>query len=319
MRYRFLFTVLVSVACCAAASAASPNFAGTYVGHAESGACTMTLTAGSDGTIRGVLAQPGGTERFLGTVNGEELVGATQPDDPAERAEIHLHFEGGHLILEALVSNGAPLRMEFTRQGALSTARPAQMRSATAVAVKPKRPSAVGKIASTVAAYPPVFINGVRLTDDLLRTMEQQYRMRIPAGRYWYDRQCGAWGLQGGRTLGFTLAGVAIGGPIHSDASNGHTGVFINGRQLPTADVRVLAQIIAQPVRRGRYWVDAAGNTGLEGSPVVLINLFQAANARNGGGRQKSWYSAGAGGYMGSDGQTTYFLDPNGGSAMIGG
>jgi hypothetical protein len=56
-------------------------------------------------------------------------------------------------------------------------------------------------------------------------------------------KPCGAWGIQGGPTLGFLQAGLAIGGALQSNALNGDTGVFINGRQLHRLDVVSLQQL----------------------------------------------------------------------------
>ena len=77
-----------------------------------------------------------------------------------------------------------------------------------------------------------VIINRVRLSDAELAGLESKYRIRIQDGSYWYDRISSAWGMEGGPTLGFGVAGLKIGGPLRADASNGNTNVFINGREL---------------------------------------------------------------------------------------
>jgi hypothetical protein len=91
-------------------------------------------------------------------------------------------------------------------------------------------------------------------------------------------KPCGAWGIQGGPTLGFLQAGLAIGGALQSNALNGDTGVFINGRQLHRLDVVSLQQL--GPVLPGRYWVDAMGNFGFEGG-LKLGNLWMLARQRH--------------------------------------
>ncbi|MBI1747893.1 MAG: hypothetical protein HYR55_15095 [Acidobacteria bacterium] len=131
------------------------------------------------------------------------------------------------------------------------------------------RPAASAKARS-------VFINQIRLSEDKLRGLEQRYQFRIPDGSYWYDKVSGAWGIQGGPTQGFTLPGLSIGGPLRADASNGHTGVFVNGRQLHRQDVLALQRL--GPVLPGRYWLDAQGYGGYEGGPAIF-NLLQLANA----------------------------------------
>lgn len=122
-----------------------------------------------------------------------------------------------------------------------------------------------------------VIINGVRLSDDKVKELEKQYRIRILPGDYWYDKMCGAWGFRGGPSVGLIPPSLDLGGLLQSNASNGNTGVFINGRELHILDVVALQQIT--PVYQGRYWVDAQGNIGLEGGPA-LTNLWLLANAR---------------------------------------
>ena len=64
-----------------------------------------------------------------------------------------------------------------------------------------------------------VVINGVQISQEELDYYAEQFHQRIPSGNYWYDSMCGAWGRQGGPTLGFTLAGLPLGGPLRSKAN----------------------------------------------------------------------------------------------------
>ena len=126
-------------------------------------------------------------------------------------------------------------------------------------------------------AQSSVIINGIRLSDDKVKALEKQCGVRILPGDYWYDKMCGAWGFRGGPSAGIIPSSLDLGGLLQSNASNGNTGVFINGRELHILDVVALQQIT--PVYQGRYWVDAQGNIGLEGGPA-LTNLWLLANAR---------------------------------------
>src|SRR5437016_7543554 len=76
-----------------------------------------------------------------------------------------------------------------------------------------------------------VFVNGKQLRDDQVNFLEQKYRSPLPNGHYWYDRMCGAWGVMGGPVLCTLEPNHDIGGPLQPGASNGNTGVFINGRE----------------------------------------------------------------------------------------
>jgi hypothetical protein len=151
----------------------------------------------------------------------------------------------------------------------------------------------------------------VVIDDAQLRKVEQEQHMQMPRGDFWYDKVSGAWGLQGAPTAGFTTPGLALGGALRADASHGNTGVFINGRELPWADVQGL-QAMNVPVAPGRWWVDAMGNFGVEGQPMMLGNLFQFSQGK-GGAYQRST----AGGYIGGDGQTSYFFDPSTGASVM--
>jgi hypothetical protein len=122
-----------------------------------------------------------------------------------------------------------------------------------------------------------VIVNGVRLSNDKIAALQKRYGLTVVPGDYWYDRLTGAWGLRGGPAAGLILPYVDLCGPLQSNASNGNTGVFINGRELHMLDVVALQQIT--PVYQGRYWVDAQGNIGLEGGPA-LVNLWLLANSR---------------------------------------
>ena len=126
-----------------------------------------------------------------------------------------------------------------------------------------------------------VIINDVRLSDEQVVALERRFRIPMRDGNYWYDRRGGACGLKGGPTAGSTLPGLDVGGPLKANASNGNTGVFVNGRELHIMDVVVLRQFV--PVYSGRYWCDAYGNGGFEGGPA-LWNVWQLIRAAGGGG-----------------------------------
>jgi hypothetical protein len=128
-----------------------------------------------------------------------------------------------------------------------------------------------------------VTVNGVQITREKVQDIQKNYGIRIVNGDYWYDKLSGAWGYTGGPVMGQVYPFMDLGGPLKSNASNGNTGVFINGRELHILDVRALQQITV--VIPGRYWCDAYGNMGFEGGPP-LVNLYvlaqQAAIARGG-------------------------------------
>jgi hypothetical protein len=155
-----------------------------------------------------------------------------------------------------------------------------------------------------------VVVNRVRLPAPQLARLERQYRVRLADGRYWYDRRTGAWGVWGGPALGVVLPGLELGAPLPADASGGGTRVFVNGRELHPLDVVALRGIGAAPAA-GRYWVDAAGNGGLEGGPAYFNLYAMAARARAAGRGGSGWLHRGVGGGMGSDGECVYYIGGN--------
>jgi hypothetical protein len=134
----------------------------------------------------------------------------------------------------------------------------------------------------------------VRLSDREVAELEHTERMnRAPLrdGTYWYDPVSGAWGAQAGPTLGFRRPGLKLGGPLRPNASNGHTGVFVNGRELHRLDLLALERL--GQAWLGRYWLDASGNFGPEGGRM-LGNLVWLAESRAGeGNRLGAWATYG--------------------------
>ncbi len=126
-----------------------------------------------------------------------------------------------------------------------------------------------------------IVVNRVPLTEAEIAAVESQYGVRLAEGSFWYDRACGAWGLEGGPSVGFVMPGLQVGGTLRADSSNGNTSVFINGRELHPYDVMALQQYL--PVQAGRYWVDGDWNCGYEGGPA-LFNLALLMRARGGAG-----------------------------------
>jgi hypothetical protein len=126
-----------------------------------------------------------------------------------------------------------------------------------------------------------VVVNRVQLEAGVRQAMEQSYQVPIRPGRYWYDPVSGAWGQEGGPAAGQIHPGLRLGGPLRADASNGRTGVFVNGRQLHALDVAALQRCV--PVVPGRYWVLANGVGGHEGGPATF-NLAVLCASRGAGG-----------------------------------
>ncbi len=135
------------------------------------------------------------------------------------------------------------------------------------------------------------------LSEAQINALQRAYRTRIQSGRYWYDPISGAWGFEGGPAVGQIVPGLRLGGRLRPDASGGHTGVFVNNRELHDLDVLALQQ--CTPVFRGRYWVNAQGIGGYEGGPPIF-NLAVLCR-RSGKSSGHSWVNG--------DGSSSYRND----------
>ncbi len=124
-----------------------------------------------------------------------------------------------------------------------------------------------------------VYINNKKLTSEQIEELTTVYGFPPKPGKYWYDSSSGSYGVWQGPSLGVIFPGHDF-ADLPADASNGDTGVFINGRELPEADVLFLEWILLVSRVQGRYWQDALGNIGYEGDPNPLVNLYAAYQQR---------------------------------------
>jgi len=122
-----------------------------------------------------------------------------------------------------------------------------------------------------------VIVNHEALSNDIIRALENSYRIKIIDGHYWYDRQSGLWGKEGHPVHGIILAGLNLGGKLRPDASGGTSGVYINGREITLYELNELVKMTGAYIQQGSYWLDANGYAGPAGQPAV-VNLFQLAS-----------------------------------------
>jgi len=141
-----------------------------------------------------------------------------------------------------------------------------------------------------------ITVNRVPLSAEQIQALEYYYQLHIESGHYWYDLLCGAWGIEEGPTAGFIAAGLNLPGPMPADISGGGTGIFINGREIHPLDQRGLQQLFGITYR-GRYWLDAMGNLGMEGGPAIvnIVAAIQQAQMQQSGGSVTHGYGSGGG------------------------
>lgn len=158
-----------------------------------------------------------------------------------------------------------------------------------------------------------VFINERELTDQQVRELVAIYRYPPPRGRFWYDGRSGLYGLWGREAAGYIHPGHNL-GSLSPAASNGNTGVFINGRQVNQIELAFLQILFNGQVQRGRVWLDGrTWNIGVEGTSIVIANLaaaIQQAQRRAAGGGNNWGWRDGSGAVAASDGTCTMMSVP---------
>ncbi len=143
-----------------------------------------------------------------------------------------------------------------------------------------------------------LYVNGVKLSQSEIQDLEQQYGEVIP-GRYWYDTHSGLYGPQGQAASSYILPGHSF-GTLAADASNGRTGVYINGRELPESELQYLENLLNVQRQLGHYWMDSQGNIGFQGISQPFGNVFLAGSQNYDDGYVwRDWYTGAGGGGQG--------------------
>lgn len=109
-----------------------------------------------------------------------------------------------------------------------------------------------------------IIVNGQPLT------MQQAvaYGIQLAPGRYWYDPISGFWGIEGQGYADQAPPFMQIGGPLRPNASNGSTGVFVNGREIVHGELAQL-QAACGSVPTGHYWLTHELLAGPIGGPAT--------------------------------------------------
>jgi hypothetical protein len=146
-------------------------------------------------------------------------------------------------------------------------------------------PPPVSSSASAPAPAAPqsgVFVNGRQLTLQEAQQHQAIYNTPVQPGRYWYDPVSGLYGFWGREPIGYIRTGHGYGG-VPTNASNGNTGIFLNGRQINHVEAGRWQNLFRQAIQPGRYWLDGnSGNVGVEGNPTPTGNVRSAIQASRG-------------------------------------
>jgi hypothetical protein len=155
-----------------------------------------------------------------------------------------------------------------------------------------------------------VVINEKEISAEQVNAVKQMYGAAPPPGKYWYDPRSGLYGYWGREAAGYIRPGHDF-GALSSRASDGNTGVFINGREINMTEAQFFQRIFGV-VYQGHFWLDGSnGNMGIEGNPTPLANLVAAMqNAQRSSGSGEYHWRDGSGGVVGGEGNCTFAAIP---------
>ena len=155
-----------------------------------------------------------------------------------------------------------------------------------------------------------VFINEKEISQAQADQLKQMYGAAPPPGKYWYDPRSGLYGYWGREAAGYIRPGHDF-GTLSERASDGNTGVFLNGREINLTEAGFFQRLFGV-VYQGHFWLDGSnGNMGVDGNPTPLANLVAAMQRaqQSGGGGEYHWRD-GSGGVVGGEGNCTFAAIP---------
>lgn len=286
-----LSSVLLSITAVFAAAVSDP-FVGEFIGYADDDRYYLSIIKTPDGHYKGRINVEGEMILLSAKKHGDKIVGEINEDGDTYEFTATVRKDGS---------------LNFTDEDGESVIFQPRNTAKSASKTKAKQvPAAETKSAKSSKSKSAVCINRVRLDPDKLKTLGTLYQTRIEKGHYWYDKVCGAWGVEDGPTVGFIPAGLDLAGPMPPDISGGGTEIFINGREIHPLDQRGLQQLFGVTYR-GKYWLDAQGNLGVEAGPAIvnIVAAIQASQRQQAGGPTTHGYGStyGARGTLAGDGQ----------------
>ena len=133
---------------------------------------------------------------------------------------------------------------------------------------------------TSVQVGAPIRVGWANGEDD--QATQAMHNAPVQPGRYRYDPTSGLYGYWGREAVCYIRTGHGYGN-VPPNASNGNTGIFLNGRHINATEIVQWQALFRLAIQPGRYWLDGnTGNVGVEGNPQPTGNVLAAIKASRG-------------------------------------
>ena len=254
VRFGYLFLVLLSIE-----SVIADPYTGTFTGLLEGEEYRLSISGNGGGQYEGKLRVDGVIMPLNARRFGDRIAGQIGIAD--DSFEFVANLQGSALLLQDEDGVSILFRRDTSSENSTGSKQADNK-------VQPGQRQ--------------VYVNRVRLDAATLQAIESRGQVPIADGRYWYDVNTGAWGVEGGPTAGLINPGMPLPTSMPSDISGGGTGIYINGREIHPLDQQALYQLFGVTYQ-GNFWMDSQGYIGYIGGPAIA-NILQASQAARSSG-----------------------------------